>query len=239
MKHLWKKLIGIVSVSATLFAVGCNHLTEPTVESVSIEQELNAMVNSSSSTISDDGIACKDFDPMNGEYYRFDGAMEIRKGRGRNHDKGGRHGGKRDSLHIGKGHKGRADSLSMIIKCLNLDANQIASVKIITDSLRSQVRSIIKATREEQKSLRETAKAEAKVVFDQLKAGTITKDEAIAQLDAIRTALVTALEPGRTKAQEQIKIVRDSAIAQIRELLTDEQKAILDNWIATSTIPCS
>lgn len=239
MKHLWKKLIGIASISITLFAVGCSHLTEPVTDSVSVEQELNAMVNSNSSTISDDGIACKDFDPMNGEYYRFDGAMEMRRGRGGNHHKGDRHGSKRDSLRIGKGHKGRADSLSMIIKCLNLDANQTVAVKTITDSLRLQVRSILQATREEQKPLRESAREQAKVVFDQLKAGTISKDEAITQLDAIRTALVTALEPGRTKAQEQIKVVRDSAIAQIRELLTDEQKAILDNWIATSIIPCS
>ncbi|MBL7999354.1 MAG: Spy/CpxP family protein refolding chaperone [Candidatus Kapabacteria bacterium] len=237
MKTMLAKLTALASVALALTITGCSNVTEPATTGVTLEQELSAMMTNTSATISDDGIACQDFDPMNGDYYRFDGPSEMRGGK---HGKGGHHGkgGKRDSLHIGKGHKGKADSLMMIIKCLNLTDDQKLNAKPILDTLRSQVHVILKALRDEQKPLRDDARTQAKAVFDQLKAGTITRDEAKTQLDAIRTALNTALEPGRTAAHAQIKDLRVAAVAQLRGLLTPEQQAILDAWVQSGIIPC-
>lgn len=244
MRNIMKTSLLIAFAASILTMVGCSDLTDASSTNL-LENELSALVNNSSSTVSDDALLYDEFDPMSGDYYAFDqcdGTLGMRGGKGGGKGKGGHHGkghgNHSDSLNISKGHRHKVDSLALIINCLSLTDEQKVSVQVVKDSLVARVKVILVATREEQKPLRDSARAQAKVVFDQLKAGTITRDEAHTQLDAIRAALETALAPSKEAAVAQIKVLRDASIQEIRALLTAEQQAILDAWIATGVVPC-
>ncbi|MBX7154113.1 MAG: hypothetical protein K1X91_04065 [Bacteriodetes bacterium] len=241
--NIQKVLLSAVTLLSVV-VIGCSNLIDPTdgtTSSANVEQQLSMFVTQNSNTTSDDALLFPELDTMCPK-----GDIPFEKG---HHGKGGHghHGGKDglDDHHGGIGHKGgfdkprtKFDSLRLVLPCLQLTAEQDTAVRAILTTLHTQVGSILKATRDAQLPLRQDAQAKAKVVLDSLKAGSITRDEAKAQLDTIRQELETALQPGRDAAKAAITTLQNDALTAIRALLTTSQQVAWDIWISTGQLPC-
>lgn len=227
-------------VTLSLATIGCSNATDPqTDNSASVDEQVALFIRQNASVISDDGLLFPEMDTM---CPRNDVPFEMREGH--HGGKGGKHGGM-GGHHGGIGHKGdfrkplnKFDSLRLVLPCLKLTAEQDSNLRVLLAALHQQVDSIMKATREAQLPLRQEAQAKAKLVLDSLKAGTITRDQAKADLDAIRQELETALQPGRDAAKAAIKALQSATLTAIRGILTAEQVAAYDIWLSTGQLPC-
>lgn len=127
-----------------------------------------------------------------------------------------------------------------ILGCLELTADQKTAIATLLRDHQDCTKSVMDSLRSSEKPLVEAARAAQKAVRDQLKAGTITRDEARAQLAQIKADLKAQLEsnPVREWARQALENCRQELYAQIRALLTAEQQVIWDEWVATGTLPC-
>ncbi len=127
-----------------------------------------------------------------------------------------------------------------IFHCLELTAEQKAAIAAVMNGQRDCTKSIMDSLRASEQPLVEAARTAQKAVRDQLKAGTITRAEALAQLAQIKADLQAQLEsnPVREWARQALEACRQELYKQIRSLLTAEQQAIWDEWVATGTLPC-
>lgn len=247
--NIQKALLGAVALLSVV-VIGCSNLIDPDndTSSVPVENQLAMFVAQNANTTSDDGVLFPEIDIMcpKGDLPFIAG----HHGKGDKGDKGGKghHDGDingKHGHHGGIGHKGgfnrpktKFDSLRLVLPCLKLTAEQDTAVRTVLTTLHTQIDSILKATRTAQLPLRQDAQAKAKAVLDSLKAGSITREAAKTQLDAIRLELETALQPGRDAAKAVITTLQNDALTAIRGLLTTEQQAPWDIWISTGQLPC-
>lgn len=127
-----------------------------------------------------------------------------------------------------------------IFRCLELTDEQMELVKGFLSGHKDCVSPIIDSLRASEKPLLEAARAAHQEVIAKYRAGEITKEEARAELRAIHARLREALQnnPVKAWAQEALQNCRNELMRQIRSVLTEDQQAIWDEWVATGKLPC-
>ena len=96
---------------------------------------------------------------------------------------------------------------------------------------REQFKSVAGPIREEEKALHASLRA-------QLKAGTITRDEANAQLEAFKAKNAAIVQAAAEAMKAAVKACNDTLEAAIVAMLTPEQVLLWNQWKATGTKPC-
>lgn len=121
-----------------------------------------------------------------------------------------------------------------LLKALNLTADQQTAVKDLLTQHEDCAKAVRDALRASEQALMEPFKAQRDEVKAKVEAGEITKDEARALVREINAAAREALKsnPERAAAQAALQACRDAFLAGLRAMLTPEQIAILDQWIA-------
>ncbi|MBU3740966.1 MAG: hypothetical protein FGM24_01650 [Candidatus Kapabacteria bacterium] len=121
-----------------------------------------------------------------------------------------------------------------LLKALNLTAEQQTAVKDLLAQHEDCAKAVRDALRASEQALMEPFKAQRDEVKAKLAAGEITREEARALIGEINAAAREALKnnPEREAAKAAMQACRDSFLAALRALLTPEQSAILDQWIA-------
>lgn len=156
------------------------------------------------------------------------------KGPGRGHGKDDRDRDDRkgDSLKPKRAH------LRAVIDCLKLTEDQMKQVQALHQakhdcekSAREQFRAIAGPIRQEEKVLH-------KSLHEQLKAGTLTRAEANAQLEAFKAKNAAVMQSAIETMKAAVKACNDTLLAGIEALLTPEQLLLWNQWKATGTNPC-
>ncbi|HLP27196.1 MAG TPA: hypothetical protein VK147_01065 [Candidatus Didemnitutus sp.] len=121
------------------------------------------------------------------------------------------------------------------LRRLNLTERQQAALVELQTAHHDCVSAALAELRAAEKAIIEAARAEAEAIKQQVADGTLTRDEARTQLRAINQRVREALKalPGREEARAAMKICDETFIAGVKEILTEEQLAKLERWLAT------
>ncbi|MBC8124681.1 MAG: hypothetical protein H7X70_03005 [Candidatus Kapabacteria bacterium] len=124
---------------------------------------------------------------------------------------------------------------SDLLRHLNLTAEQKVTVDRLLASHSDCVKAALENLRAAEKAIVQAARAAAEAVKQQVKDGTLTREEAREQLRAISKRTHEALRnlPGREEARAAIKACDESFIRGLSEILTEDQLAILKRWLAS------
>lgn len=132
----------------------------------------------------------------------------------------------------------------LIIRCLELNKDELRKFNEAMSAYEDCIKSAREAYRAAEKSIRERTSAAEREIKAQLKAGTITNDEARAKMKEIGTAARTALQAEKETYEQAVKGCRDTLFASIEETLTNnpgtgaKQMEIWRNWLKTGKVPC-
>ena len=219
-----KSMIMLAAVFVTVFASSCTDqlsTISPIVDSSNEVLSSSFDVESMASSIidnNDDGFSSK------GDRGRGPG-----RGRG-NDDRDGGHKG--DSISPKRAH------LRAVIDCLKLTPEQMAQLQTLIKakrdcetSAREQFRAIAGPIRQEEQAL-------IKSLHEQLAAGTITRDEANAQLEAFKAKNAATVQAAAEAMKTAVQACNDTLEAAIVAMLTPEQLLLWNQWKATGTKPC-
>jgi Spy/CpxP family protein refolding chaperone len=127
----------------------------------------------------------------------------------------------------------RFDPLGQVLRTLKLTPDQVTSVKTLMQAHMECVKAAMLALRETEKPIIEDARAKQKAIIDQVKAGTMTRAEAMPLLRALNEATRKALNenPARQAACIAMERCKKILFDAIMETLTPEQKRIFQAWI--------
>lgn len=221
-KLITKSILMLTAVFVTVFASSCTDQLSTISPIVDNSTETFASVYDAESIASsiidnnDDGFS-----------------MKGDRGRGPGRGKDDRDRDNRgDSLRPKRAH------LRQVIDCLKLSAEQM-----------TQLQSLINAKRDCEKAAKEQFKATAgpireaeialhKSLREQMAAGTITRAEANAQLEAFKAKNAATMQAAIETMKEAVKACNDALEAAIIAMLTPEQLLLWNQWKATGTNPC-
>lgn len=222
-KLITKSMLLLAAVFVTVFASSCTDQLS-TISPVENSTEMFAStydVESMATSIIDDN----------------DQGMFAKGGRGKGP---GRRDGKDDRDSSGK-HDGispKRAHLRAVIDCLKLTEDQMKQVQALHQakrdcekSAREQFRAIAGPIRQEEKAL-------LKSLHEQLKAGTLTRAEANAQLEAFKAKNAAVMQSAIEAMKTTVRACNDTLLAGIEALLTPEQLLLWNQWKATGTNPC-
>ena len=224
-KLITKSMFLLAAVFVTVFASSCTDQltsTSPIMDDVSTEMFASMYdVESMATSIIDDN----------------DQGMFAKGGRGKGP---GRRDGKDDRDSSGK-HDGispKRSHLRAVIDCLKLTEDQMKQVQALHQakrdcekSAREQFRAIAGPIRQEEKAL-------LKSLHEQLEAGTLTRAEANAQLEAFKAKNAAVMQSAIETMKAAVRACNDTLLAGIEALLTPEQLLLWNQWKATGTNPC-
>lgn len=161
-----------------------------------------------------------------------------------------RRGGGRDSLGNGRGPGGgrdtirkdtvrRSDRVESILPCLKLTEQQAVQMRGF-DKARQDCE---KAARAQFETSMNQARKEQKETMDainaQVRAGTITRDEARKQSEAATKKANDAIRAAQEAMNAAMKNCYEQYLANIESILTADQKVIWIEWRRTGVIPCN
>lgn len=235
MKNTMKITLSTVAAAVVMFAIGCSNNSSPLAANSTESTTLTTILADGSAdftSVSDEG----QFPNDNGEtsFCSPPGGGEDRGPRGGGPKGGGPHSGGlglRDSSKFGQLHR--------ILPCLELTADQMTQLKALLDGGRTSAEQIMKDERTAEQPFRASADTQVKAIRAAVKAGTLTRDEAHAQIEAIRTQLIADTKPLREAARTAINDLQTALVPQIRAILTEAQMAIWDAWMTAGTVPCT
>jgi HEAT repeat protein len=125
-----------------------------------------------------------------------------------------------------------------VIDCLKLTEDQMKQVQAFHQAkhdcekaAREQFRAIAGPIRQEEKALH-------KSLHEQLNAGTLTRAEANAQLEAFKAKNAAVMQSAIETMKTTVRACNDTLLAGIEALLTPEQLLLWNQWKATGTNPC-
>jgi len=225
-KLITKSMFLLAAVFVTVFASSCTDQlssTSPIMDDVSTEMFASMYdVESMATSIIDDN----------------DQGMFAKGGRGKGP---GRRDGKDDrdrDDRKGDSLKPKRAHLRAVIDCLKLTEDQMKQVQALHQakrdcekSAREQFRAIAGPIRQEEKAL-------LKSLHEQLEAGTLTRAEANAQLEAFKAKNSAVMQSAIETMKAAVKACNDTLLAGIEALLTPEQLLLWNQWKATGTNPC-
>lgn len=123
--------------------------------------------------------------------------------------------------------------LGRILRELNLDSLQKEQVKTFLAEYRDCVKNALQTLRESERLIIQAANQERRQVLDDLKNGVIDRQEAYKRLMQINKETRNELmnNPVRQQVLQQLKDCFATLIDNIRNILTNEQKALFDELI--------
>ncbi|MBI3258015.1 MAG: hypothetical protein HYZ54_00810 [Ignavibacteriae bacterium] len=133
----------------------------------------------------------------------------------------------------------------LIIRCLELNKDQLRKFNEAMSDYEDCIRAAREAYRAAEKSIRERTSAAEREIKAQLKAGTITNEEARAKMKEIGTAARTALQAAKEEYEKAVRGCKDTLFASIEEILVNnpgtgaKQLEIWRNWVKTGKVPCA
>lgn len=132
----------------------------------------------------------------------------------------------------------RRDDLRAILPCLKLTAEQRTQLERLMQAHRDCVKAAIDAHRTAVEPIRLRLQELGKSLREQVKAGTITREEAAAQMKAAHEAAKTEMQSANETLKAALEACKARLYSQIAGLLTAEQLVTWNNWLATGEIPC-
>lgn len=141
----------------------------------------------------------------------------------------------------GKGDKRphmKRDDLRAILPCLQLTVDQRTQLETLMQAHRDCVKAAVDAHRASIEPMRLRLQELGKSLREQVKAGTITREEAAAQMKAAHEAARTEMQSANETLKAALEACKSSLYPQIAGLLTAEQLVTWNNWLATGEIPC-
>jgi hypothetical protein len=225
-KLITKSMFMLAAVFVTVFASSCTDQltsTSPIMDDVSTELFASMYdVESMATSIIDDN----------------DQGMFAKGGRGKGPGRGhGKDDRDRDD-HKGDSLKPKRPNIRAVIDCLKLTEDQMKQVQALHQAkhdcekaAREQFKATVEPIRLQEKALHDSLKA-------QVKAGTITRADAHAQIKAFKEANASAMQAAIETMKAAVKACNDTLLAGIEALLTPEQLLLWNQWKATGTNPC-
>lgn len=216
-----KSIVGLMAVALVgLFAMtGCDSMpVDPAAPMFAEVTETSSFEVLESSYILTDATLDEDAQMMRGG---------RKPGPGRDSDRGpGGEGPKSDSAH--------PHPFGRLMAALNLSEEQTASVQALMDAHRTCLQAAMEVHRAAMDELLADAKAQRESIKAQLEAGEITREEARAALRELNASVREAIKTSglREQAREMMKACDDEFYAGLSEILTDDQKVILERWLA-------
>jgi seryl-tRNA synthetase len=86
--------------------------------------------------------------------------------------------------------------------------------------------------------LRRAQKAAMDAIRADLKAGTITREEANAKVKALNERMKNATQEAEAKVRVAVKACMDRFFSRLESILTPEQLALWNEWKRTGKSPC-
>ena len=223
-KLITKSMFMLAAVFVTVFASSCTDQLS-TISPVDNSTEMFASafdVESMATSIIDDN-----------DQGMFAKGDRRGKGPGRGHGKDDRDSsGKNDGISPKRAH------LRAVIDCLKLTEDQMKQVQALHQAkhdcekaAREQFKVTVEPIRLQEKALHDSLKA-------QVKAGTITRADAHAQIKAFKDANASTMQAAIETMKAAVKACNDTLLAGIEALLTPEQLLLWNQWKATGTNPC-
>lgn len=213
MMKMMKSLAGILATAifSLLIATGC--------ESVPVDPAAPMFM---------DVTETSTFEVLENSYVVTDATLDadMQMMRDRN-PRGGdeRRGPKSDSAH--------PHPFGRLIAALNLSADQAVAVRSLMQAHRTCVQAAMEVHRAAMDQLLTRAKAQREAIVAQVEAGEITREEARAAMRALNASVREAIKNSglREQARAMMKACDDEFYAGLNNLLTDEQKSILERWM--------
>jgi hypothetical protein len=133
-----------------------------------------------------------------------------------------------------KDKRGVRSPFDRLLAALNLTEEQKAQVAALQEAHKACATAALEALRAAERAIMEKAKADREAIKAEVAAGTKTKEEARAAIRGINAATREALKnlPERAAAREAMKACDDRFLAGLRSLLTEDQAAILEKFLA-------
>jgi hypothetical protein len=228
-KLITKSMLMLAAVFVTVFASSC------TEQLSTIAPIVDNSIETSSSMYDAESIASSIID-NNDDGFSMKGDRGRGPGRGRGND--GDHRGDSINPHRGDSISPKRAHLRAVIDCLKLSADQLAQLQLLINTKRD----CEKAAKEQFKAvvapIRQAEIALRKSLQEQLAAGTITRDEANAQLEAMKAKNASLMQSSIEAMKAAVKGCNDTLEAAIVAMLTPEQLLLWNQWKATGTNPC-
>ena len=136
--------------------------------------------------------------------------------------------------------RGPGSHLAPVLFRLGLDMDQLRQLRAIIIEHRGSAREAFEGLRDANLALIEQANVERRTILDAYKADEITREEAEQQMRALneRTREAIRNNPANEEFLQQICDNRLDLFEAIRAILTGDQVAEWDNWVAGLTNDC-
>lgn len=120
-----------------------------------------------------------------------------------------------------------------LLKALNLNAEQKVAVTGLLATHKDCVKSALEGLRATEKAIITAARAEAEAIKQQVKDGTLTREDARVQLRDLNKRTKEALKnlPGRLDTRAAVKACDDAFIQGLKDILNPEQLVVLQRWL--------
>lgn len=142
----------------------------------------------------------------------------------------GRKGGRRPDV--------KRDDLRAILPCLQLTAEQKTALEPLMTAHRDCVKAALDAHKAATQPVRARLQELGKSLREQVKAGTITREDAATQMKAAQDAAKAEMQAADEALKAALEACKTTLYGQISGILTAEQLTIWTNWLTTGEVPC-
>lgn len=142
--------------------------------------------------------------------------------------------GKKDSVRKDTTNKPRPTIFGDLLQKLNLTSEQKPVVERLLSEHKACVDACVKGLKDAERQIIMNARLEEAKIKELLKKGEITGDQARRELRQLREKTNAQLkELPKAKVRECVKSCDETFIAKLKEILTPEQKTILEKWLVS------
>ncbi|HCA78653.1 MAG TPA: hypothetical protein DEP53_02855 [Bacteroidetes bacterium] len=130
--------------------------------------------------------------------------------------------------------------LGFFFRQLNLTDDQKTAVRDLARTFHANMRPLVRQFYDVNKSIIQEANARRKAIVDQVKAGTLTREEAAAQIRVLNQATrdKVSANPDSQTIKTLMCAERDKLFTGVKAILEGDQVTRWDTWIARLKGPC-
>jgi hypothetical protein len=130
--------------------------------------------------------------------------------------------------------------LGFLFRQLNLTDDQKTAVRDLAKTFHTAMRPLVRQFYEANKTIMQEANTSRKAIVDQVKAGTLTREEAATKIKDLNQATRDKIKanPASQTIKTTMCAERDKLFAGVRAVLMGEQITKWDGWIAKLKDPC-
>jgi len=140
--------------------------------------------------------------------------------------------GKKDSVRKNTVNKPRPTIFGDLLAKLNLTERQKPIVEKLLSEHKACVESCVRGLKDAEREIMMGARLQENEIKEKVKKGELTKEQGRLQLRQLREQTQIKLKSLPTeKVRECVKSCEEQFIARLKEILTPEQKIILEKWI--------